>query len=104
MAITFFTDIAVPGHDIGIIATIPGVGHDAQGPHTGVIAIYPAVAHHIVPTADQPCTVSRHDTSPETEDAHASTHPTNPPDEIHIGHTNTPVDHKANHITRKTPE
>ena len=24
--------------------------------------------------------------------------------EIHVGHTHTPVDHEANHITRGTPE
>ena len=59
-----FTDIAAqvimthieatPGHDTGIIATSPGVAHNAQVPHTWVTAIYPATTHHIDPTADHP--------------------------------------------------
>ena len=36
---------AIPGHNIGIVATIPGVAHDAQVPHTGGIAIDPAMTH-----------------------------------------------------------
>ena len=94
----------IQGHDIGIITTTPGVAHDTQVPHTGVIAIDPTITHHIDPTTDYPCTEAHHHTTPETKVAHIYIHPTNPQDKIHIGHTHTPVDHKANHITRRTPE
>ena len=40
---------AIPGHDTGIIATTPGVTHDSPVPHTGDIAIDPAMTHHIHP-------------------------------------------------------
>ena len=43
---------AVPDHNIGIIFTTPGVAHDAQVPHTGVIAITLTMTHHIDPTTD----------------------------------------------------
>ena len=45
-----------------------------------------------------------HHTTPEIEACHVQIHPSNPHDEPHIGHTHTPVDHKANLITRRTPE
>ena len=47
-----FTDIAaqvvmihteaIPGHDIGIIATSPEVAHNTHAPHTEITAINPA--------------------------------------------------------------
>ena len=95
---------AVPGLSIEIIASTPGVAHNTQVPHTGVIAIDPAIKHHINPSTDHPCTEAHHHTTPKTKVTHTHIHPTNPQDEIHIGHAHTPVDHKANHITRKTPE
>ena len=114
MSQPLFTDIAaqvimikigaIPGHDILIIATIPGVAHNVQVPHTGVIAINPAMTQHINPTADHPCTEAHPHTTPETKVTHVCVHPTNPQEKIHIGHTWTPVDHEANHITTKIPE
>ena len=53
---------------------------------------------HIAQTTDHPCTEAHH-TTPEIEACHVHIHPTNPHDEPH-----TPVDHEANHITRRTPE
>ena len=94
---------AVPDHDIGIIATTTGVAHNAQIPHTGVVAIDPTMTHHIDHTTDHLCTEVDH-TTPEIEAAHVHVHPTNPQDEIHIGHIHNPVDHEANHITRRMPE
>ena len=95
---------AVPDHDIGIITntTTTGVAHDAQIPHTGVMAIDPAMTHHIDQTTDHPC-IEAHHITPEIEATHIHIHPTNPHDEIHIGHTHTPLDHKANYITRRMP-
>ena len=95
---------AIPDHDIGIITTTTtGVAQDAQVPHTEVIAIDPAMTHHIDHTADHPHTEAHH-TTPEIEATHIHIHPTNPHDEIHIGQTHTPVGHKANHIKRRMPE
>ena len=74
-------------HDIGIIAIFTGVAHDAQILHAGVIAIDPAVTHHINPTTDHLHTEAHHHTTPETKVTHVHVHPTNPQDEIHIGHT-----------------
>ena len=95
---------AIPGHNTGIIATTPGVAHDAEVSHTGVISINPTMTHHINPTADHPCTEAHHHTTPETEVAHIHINLTNPQDKIHIGLTHTSVDHEANPITRRTPE
>ena len=95
---------AISGHGIGIIVTTLGVAHGIQIPHIGVIAINPTMTHHINPTTDHPHTEAPHHTTPETEVAHIHILPTNPQDETHIGHTCTPVDYKANHITRGTPE
>ena len=89
---------AIPSHDIGVIATIPGVAHDTQIPHTGVIAINPTMTHHINLTADHLHTEAHHHTTPKTEVAHVHIHHTNPQDKIHIGHTHTPSDCIANHI------
>ena len=94
---------AVPGHDTGIIATTPEVAHNTKVPHTGVIVINPAMIHHINHTADHQCTETHHTTA-ETEGTCVHIHPTNPQDEIHIGHTHTPADCEANHITRRTLE
>ena len=91
---------AIPGHDIEIFTTTPGVSYDAQVPHTGVKAINLSVTHHIDPTADHLYTEVPHLTTPQTKVVHIHIHPTNPQGEIHIGHTHTPADHKANHITR----
>ena len=55
---------AIPGYDIGIIATTPGVAHDAQVSDTGVIAINPTMKHHINPTAYHPHTEAHHHTTP----------------------------------------
>ena len=94
----------IPGHNIGIIATTPGVAHNAHVLHTGVIAINLALTHHINHTADHLHTETHHHPTPETDIAHIHTHLTNPQDEIHIVHTHTPVDHEANHITRRAPK
>ena len=94
---------AIP-NDIGIIATMPKVAHDAQVPHTGGIPIDPYMTHHIDHTTYHLHTEAHHHTAPETTATHIHVHPTNLQDEIHIGHTHTPVDHKANHATRRTPE
>ena len=81
---------AVPGHDIGIITTTPGVAQDSQFPHTVVIAIDPTVTHHINPTADHLHTEAHHHTTPEREVAHTHVHPTNPQDEIsHRSHSHS---------------
>ena len=55
---------AIPDHNIGIIAIITGVAHDAQIPHTAVIAIDLSMTPHIDHTADHPHTEAHH-TSPE---------------------------------------
>ena len=95
---------AILGHDIEIIATTPEVAHDAQVPHTGVIAINPTMTHHIDITTDHQCREVPHHNTPETDITHVHAHPTNPQDKIHIGHTHTPADQEANHITRGTLE
>ena len=94
---------ATPGHDTGIIATTPGVTHNAPIPHTGVIAIDPTVTHHINPTTDHQHREVSHHTTPEIA-VDIPIHPTTPQDEICIGHPLTPADHETNHITRGTPE
>ena len=91
---------AIPDHDIGIITTIPEVDHGVQALHTGVIAINPAVTHHNDHTADCQHTEAHH-TTPKIKVTCIHAHPTHPQDGIHIGHTCTPVDHKANHIIRR---
>ena len=108
-----FTDIAaqvtripidaIPDHDIGIITIITGVAHIAQIPHTGVIAINLAVTLHIDHTTDHQHTEAHHIT-PEMGACHAIVHHTNPHGKTHIDHSHTPVDHRANHTTRRTPE
>ena len=95
---------AASGHDTGIVTITPEVAHNAQIPHTGVTAIDPTMTHHTDPTADHPHTKVPHPTTPEIKVDHIHVHPTNPQDEICIGHTCTPADHEANHITRGTPE
>ena len=94
---------AIPGHDIGTIATTTGVAHTTQIPYTRVIIIDPTVTHHIYHTTDHQHTEAYH-TTPEIKVIHVHIHPTNPQDEIHIGHTHTPTGHKANPITRRMPE
>ena len=90
-------------HDTGIIIFITGLTHNTPIPHAGVIAIDLAMTLHIDHTADHPCTEAHH-TTPEIEACCIHDHPTNPHDNIHIGHTYTQVDHKVNHITRRAPE
>ena len=58
---------------------------------------------HIDHIADHLQTGAHH-TTPEIEACHIHIHPSNPYDKPNIGHTHTPVDHEANHITRRTPE
>ena len=55
----------IPDHNIGIIATTPGVAHDAQVPHTGVTATDVAMMHRIDHTTDHTCTEAHHHTTPE---------------------------------------
>ena len=71
--------VATPGQGIGIIATTPGVVHDAQVPHTKVTAINPTATHHINCTADHPHTEVPHHTIPEIKVDPTHIHPTNPP-------------------------
>ena len=85
---------ATPGLNTGIIATTPGVTHNAQVPQTGVIAIDPAMTHHIIPTANHQHTVVPHHTTPEIEVNHIHVHPTKTQDKIHMGYTDTPADHE----------
>ena len=67
----------IPDHNIGIVTTTPEVAHDTQVPHTGVIAINPAVTCHIDHTTDHLCTEAQHHTTPEIEVTHIHIHPTN---------------------------
>ena len=90
---------ATPGHDIWVIATTPGVTHDAPVPCTGVIAIDPATTHHIDPTAGHQHTEVSHHTTPEIEVEYIHIHPTKPQDKICIGQAHIPADHEANNIT-----
>ena len=85
---------AILDHNMGIITTITGVAHDAQIPHTGVIATDPNMTHHIDHIIDHP----------HTEATDIDIHPTNHQDEIYIGCTHFPVDHKAKHSTGRMPE
>ena len=91
---------AAPGHDTGIIATTPGLAHNTQVPHTGVIAFNPVATHHINPTTDHPHTEVPHPTTLEIKVDLTHVHPTNHPGEMCT--SCTPADHKANHITRGT--
>ena len=61
------------------------------------------MTHHTDHTTDHLHTDTHH-TTPEIEATHTHMYPTNFQDEIHIGNTYTPVEHKASHITRRTPE
>ena len=94
---------AIPDHDIGIIAIITAVAHATQIPHTVVIDINLTMTIHIDKTADH-LHKEAHHTTPEVEACCIHIHHTNPYDETHVGHTHTPVDHKANHIRGRTPE
>ena len=58
---------------------------------------------HIDHTADHQHTEPHH-TTPEIGACHTHVHHTNHHDKIYKDHTCTPVDHRANHITRRTPE
>ena len=71
--------------------------------HRSFIAIDLTVTLYIDHTTDQLHTEVHH-TTPEIEASCIHIHPTNLHDETHIGHTHTPVDHKPNHITKRTPE
>ena len=94
----------VPGHNIGIITTTPEAVHNAPVLCTGVTAIYPTMIHHTNHTTDHPHIEAHPPTTPEIDGTHIHVHLTSHQDEIHIGHTHTPVDHEANHITRRAPE
>ena len=83
---------AILDHNRGIITIITGVANNVQIPYKGVIAINLAITPHIDHTADHPCTEAHH-TTPEIKACHIYAHPTNPHDEIHIGHPCTSVDH-----------
>ena len=83
------------------IAIITGVAHTPQIPHTGDIAINLTATLHIDHTSDHLHTEAHH-TTPEIEACHVHIHHINPHDETHIGHTCSPVDHKANHMIRRT--
>ena len=93
---------ATPSHDIGIIAAIPEVAHDAHIPHTEITAIDPATTHITDPTADHPHIDIPQLTTPEIEVDHVHFHPTNPQGEICTGHIHIPADHKSNHTSRRT--
>ena len=62
------------------------------------------MTHNINGTADHLHTEAHHHTTPETKATHVHVHPTDHQDDTHIGHTHTPVEHEANHTTRRTPE
>ena len=94
---------AILDHNIGIIAIITEVAHTTQILHTELIAIDLIMTLQMGHTPDHLHTEAHHST-PEIEACHVHIHPTNPHDKTHIGHTHTPVDHKANHITKGTPE
>ena len=107
-----FTDIAAqvimihteaaPGHDIGIIAATPGVGHYAHTPHIEITAINPAVTHPIDLIADHPHITVLQLTNPEIIVDHIHVHPTNLQGVICTGHIHIPADHEANHTSRRT--
>ena len=88
-----------PDHDIEMITTTPEAVHIAPVPHTEVTAIDSTTTHHIDHTTDHPHTKAHPLTTPEIEVDHICIHPTIYQDEINVGHTHTPVDHEANHIT-----
>ena len=94
---------AIPDHDIGIITIITGVAHITQISHTGVTAIDLTMTLHIDHTANHQHTEANHITL-EMGACPAQDHHTNLHNETHIDHSCTPVDHGANHITRRTPE
>ena len=79
---------AIPNHDIGIITTITEVAHDTKALHTGVTSINPAVTHHLDHTRDHQHTEAHH-TTQEIKVTCIHVHPTNPQDEIHIGHAHS---------------
>ena len=91
---------AIPNHDIGIITITTEVAHTTPVLHTGVMTIDPTMTHNKDHTTDHPHTEAHH-TTPEIEATHVHVHHTYPHDKIHIGHICTPVDHEANHITRR---
>ena len=93
---------ATPGHDIGIIAAIPRVAHNAHVPYIEITVIDPTRTHHTDLIADHPHIEVPQLTTPEIIVDHVHIHPTNPQDKFHIGHTHTPADHKAHHTTRRT--
>ena len=95
---------ATPSHDIGIITTTSGVAHNAHIPHIEITVINPTTTHHTNVTADHPCIEVPQLTTPEIVVDGIHIHHTNPQGEICIGHTHTPADHKANHISRRTQE
>ena len=89
----------IPGHDIGIITTITEVAHNAQALHMGVTTIDPAMTHHINHTTDVQLFI------PFKRSKSLMFMPIlQILDEIHTGLTQTPIDHEANPITRRTPE
>ena len=93
---------ATPGHNIGIIAATPGVAHDAHTPHIGITAINPTSTHHTYLITDHPHMEVLQLTTPEIEVDHAHNLPTNLQGETHTNHIHIPVDHVANHTSRRT--
>ena len=62
------------------------------------------MTHHTDLITDHPHIQVLHLATPEIKVDLIHIHPTNPQDEICIGPTHTPADHKANHTTRRTQE
>ena len=93
---------AAPAHDIGIFAVTPGIAHNAYTPHKGITVINHVTTHHCNLIAYHPHIEVPQLTTPEIIVDHIHVYPTNPQDKICIDHTHTPVDHEANHTTRRT--
>ena len=60
------------------------------------------MAHHTDLITDHPHIEVLQLTTPEIVADHIQIHPSNPQDEICIGHTHSPADHEVNHTSRRT--
>ena len=93
---------AILDHNIGIIAATTGAPHDAYTPPIEDTAIDAAVTHHTDHIADHPFIEVLQLTTPEIAVDHAHDHPTNLLCKTHTYCIHIPVDHEANHTSRRT--
>ena len=90
------------GHNSRIIAATTGAAHDAHTPPIEVTAIDLATTHHIDLITDHPHIEVLQLTTPEITVDHTHDHPTNLQGETHTDEVHMPVDHEANHPSRRT--